>query len=130
MEGFHAVVQAVAGMRAEGPAARPLKQLTVRPRDGERKSMRGGIGTPAQLREFFRRYEAAGVDQLLLYSQVGRNRHEHICESLELFAREVMPEFVERDGPACEKKAKRLAPFIEAAMARKVDRRDLVEVTP
>ena len=28
------------------------------------------------------RYEAAGVDRLLLYSQVGRNRHEHICESL------------------------------------------------
>ena len=68
-----------------------------RPRDGERKSMRGGIGTPKQLREYFRRYEQSGVDQLLLYSQVGRNDHEHICESLELFAREVMPEFVERD---------------------------------
>ena len=62
--------------------------------------MRGGIGTPAQLREYFRRYEAAGVDQLLLYSQVGRNDHDHICESLELFAREVMPEFVERDRSA------------------------------
>jgi len=26
-------------------------------------------------------------------NQAGKNTHEHICESLELFAREVMPEF-------------------------------------
>ena len=41
-------------------------------------------------------YEDAGVDQLIFVSQAGRNRHEDICESLELFAREVMPEFHER----------------------------------
>ncbi len=85
--------------------------------------MRGGIGTPQQLREFFRRYEAAGVDQLLLYSQVGRNKHEHICESMELFAKEVMPEFAERDPKHCAEKEERLAPFIEAALARKQERR-------
>jgi hypothetical protein len=28
-----------------------------------------------------RRYEAAGVDQVIFVSQAGRNRHEHICES-------------------------------------------------
>ncbi|MGH7899499.1 MAG: LLM class flavin-dependent oxidoreductase [Candidatus Binatia bacterium] len=109
--------------RAEGLdrelAARPMPVLAARPRDGERKSMRGGIGTPAQLREFFRRYEAAGVDQMLLYSQVGRTLHEHICESLELFAREVMPEFSDRDEPLRRRKAERLAPHLEAAMARK-----------
>jgi len=99
--------------------ARPMPFLAARPRDGKRKSMRGGIGTPAQLRDFFRRYEAAGVDQMILYSQVGRNRHDEICESLELFAREVMPEFLERDRAARERKAERLAPHLEAAMARK-----------
>ena len=26
-------------------------------------------------------------------NQAGKNTHEHICESLELFAKEVMPEF-------------------------------------
>jgi hypothetical protein len=26
-------------------------------------------------------------------NQAGKNAHEHICESLELFAKEVMPEF-------------------------------------
>ena len=31
----------------------------------------------------------------MLLNQAGRNTHEHICESLELFAKEVMPEFQE-----------------------------------
>jgi hypothetical protein len=31
----------------------------------------------------------------VLLNQAGRNTHEHICESLELFAKEVMPEFQE-----------------------------------
>jgi hypothetical protein len=30
-------------------------------------------------------------------NQAGRNTHEHICESLELFGREVMPEFHDRE---------------------------------
>jgi alkanesulfonate monooxygenase SsuD/methylene tetrahydromethanopterin reductase-like flavin-dependent oxidoreductase (luciferase family) len=49
-------------------------------------SLRGAIGTPAQIRELIRGYQAAGVDQLVFVSQSGRTRHEHICESLELFA--------------------------------------------
>ena len=31
----------------------------------------------------------------MLLNQAGKNTHEHICESLELFAKEVMPEFQE-----------------------------------
>jgi hypothetical protein len=30
---------------------------------------------------------------VILLNQAGKNSHEHICESLDLFAREVMPEF-------------------------------------
>ena len=30
---------------------------------------------------------------MILLNQAGKNSHEHICESLELFAKEVMPEF-------------------------------------
>ena len=45
-----------------------------------------GIGTPDDFREHVRAFEAAGVDQIILLQQAGRNRHEHICESLELFA--------------------------------------------
>ena len=33
------------------------------------------------------------MDQIILLNQAGKNSHEHICESLELFAKEVMPEF-------------------------------------
>ncbi len=29
--------------------------------------------------------------------QAGKNRHEHIMEALELFGREVLPEFMDRD---------------------------------
>ncbi|HZP31029.1 MAG TPA: LLM class flavin-dependent oxidoreductase [Acidimicrobiia bacterium] len=82
-------------------------------------AQRGAIGTPAQVREFLRRYEDAGCDQVILFSQVGRNRHEDVCESLELFAREVLPEFAERDEERSRRKAERLAPVIERALARR-----------
>jgi hypothetical protein len=60
-----------------------------------------------------------GVDQVVFIQQAGRNRHDHICESLELFAREVMPEFHEKEAERERKKAEALAPFVEAALARK-----------
>src|SRR5437588_885913 len=60
-------------------------------------SLRGAVGTPAQIRELMQKYEEAGVDQVIFVSQAGRNKHEHICESIELFAKEVMPEFHEHE---------------------------------
>jgi alkanesulfonate monooxygenase SsuD/methylene tetrahydromethanopterin reductase-like flavin-dependent oxidoreductase (luciferase family) len=82
-------------------------------------SLRGAVGAPAQIRELVRAYEDAGVDQLIFVSQAGRNRHEHVCESLELFAREVMPEFQDRAQSLDDAKARRLAPAVEAALARR-----------
>jgi alkanesulfonate monooxygenase SsuD/methylene tetrahydromethanopterin reductase-like flavin-dependent oxidoreductase (luciferase family) len=81
--------------------------------------LRGALGTPDQVREYFRRYEEAGVDMLILSSAAGRNRHDHIMESFELVAREVLPEFLERDAALEREKARRLAPVIDAVMARK-----------
>jgi hypothetical protein len=60
-----------------------------------------------------------GVDQLIFVSQAGRNRHEHICESLELFAREVMPEFLDREPQREREKRERLAAPVEKAMERR-----------
>ncbi len=80
---------------------------------------RGGIGTPAQLREHLARYEKAGIDQVMFVQQSGANRHEHICQSLEIFASQVMPEFKERDQVRQAQKERELAPYIEAALARK-----------
>lgn len=82
-------------------------------------SLRGAIGTPDQIRALVRRYEAAGVDQLIFVSQAGRNRHEHICESLELFAAEVLPEFAERADEHDRAVRARVAPAAAAALARR-----------
>jgi alkanesulfonate monooxygenase SsuD/methylene tetrahydromethanopterin reductase-like flavin-dependent oxidoreductase (luciferase family) len=82
-------------------------------------SLRGAIGTPDQLRELIRGYEEAGIDQLIFVSQAGKNRHEDICESLELFATEVMPEFTDRADAVEKQKLERLAPAMEAALARR-----------
>jgi alkanesulfonate monooxygenase SsuD/methylene tetrahydromethanopterin reductase-like flavin-dependent oxidoreductase (luciferase family) len=79
----------------------------------------GGIGTPDQLRAHLRKFDECGVDQVAFIQQGGRNKHEDICEALELFAGEVMGEFKEREAERVKKKAEDLAPFVEAAMQRK-----------
>jgi alkanesulfonate monooxygenase SsuD/methylene tetrahydromethanopterin reductase-like flavin-dependent oxidoreductase (luciferase family) len=53
----------------------------------------GLIGSPETIAKKLRKFEASHIDQVILLNQAGRNTHEDICESLELFAAEVMPEF-------------------------------------
>ena len=53
----------------------------------------GLIGSPATIREKLRQFEAAHVDQVILLNQAGKTSHQDICDSLKLFAEEVMPEF-------------------------------------
>ena len=77
------------------------------------------IGTPADARRHIRDLQAAGVDQLIFIQQAGRNRHEHICSSLELFARQVMPEFHANETARLAAKEAELGPHIEQALARK-----------
>jgi hypothetical protein len=78
-----------------------------------------GIGTPDQLRTHLRHFEESGVDQAVFIQQGGRNKHQHICESLELFAKDVLPEFKAREVARAKKKEAELAPYVEKAMARK-----------
>ncbi len=87
-------------------------------------SLRGAIGTPKQVTDLVRRYEAVGVDQVVFVLQAGANKHEHICESLEMFGREVAPVFAEEREAKEAAKAERLAPAIERAMARKAPPRE------
>jgi len=64
--------------------------------DAHQAALRGGlIGSPETIRRKLRRFQSSNIDQVVLLNQAGRNTHEHICESLELFAKEVMPEFQE-----------------------------------
>ena len=79
----------------------------------------GGIGTPEDLRRHIRSYEEAGVDQIIFLQQAGRNTHAQICQSLQLFADEVMPEFKQRLPARDAAKTADLAPYIEAALARR-----------
>ena len=99
-------------------AARQGEQLGAQLFEQGLGSLRGAIGTPDQIRNLLRRYEDAGVDQAVFVSQAGRNRHEDICESMELFAAKVLPEFVERDEAGAAARAARAARIAEKAAAR------------
>jgi len=67
--------------------------------DGQAAVARGGglIGSPETLRRRLHHFEETNVDQVILLNQAGRNTHEDICDSLKLFAEEVMPEFQGRE---------------------------------
>jgi alkanesulfonate monooxygenase SsuD/methylene tetrahydromethanopterin reductase-like flavin-dependent oxidoreductase (luciferase family)/putative sterol carrier protein len=90
-------------------------------------SLRGAVGTPDQVRELCERYEAAGVDQIIFVLQAGKNRHEHICESISLFGSEVLPAFASRANEVDAAKRSRLADACDAALARRAPARTLDE---
>ncbi len=79
----------------------------------------GGIGTPDQVHGYLKRYAETGMDQMIMMQQSGRNRHEHICESLELFSKTVMPRLKDGEEARLRRKKAELEPFIEAALKRK-----------
>ena len=78
-----------------------------------------GIGTPKELSSYLKRFEKTGVDQVTFIQQGGRNKHEHICEALELFASDVMPEFKEKEVQREKEKMEELEPYLQQAMKRK-----------
>lgn len=78
-----------------------------------------GVGTPEDFARHLRSLRDVGVDQVILMQQTGKNLHQHIMEALDLFGKEVMPEFQADAEQREARKAEELAPFIEAAMARK-----------
>ena len=64
---------------------------------------------------------------MIFLQQAGRNRHEDICASLELFAAEVLPEFAAGEPARQAAKAAELAPYVEAALGRKQWMRPLAD---
>jgi alkanesulfonate monooxygenase SsuD/methylene tetrahydromethanopterin reductase-like flavin-dependent oxidoreductase (luciferase family) len=77
------------------------------------------VGTLAMLRQRLRDFEQAGIDQVLCISQAGKIPHDLLCSSIELFSKEVLPEFKDRDLAGALKLAERRARINEQAMARK-----------
>jgi luciferase family oxidoreductase group 1 len=102
------------------------------------ETLRSGlIGCPDTIRRRLREFEATGVDQVILLNQAGRTTHDDICRSLELFAREVMPEFHAREPEHARWKADVLAGRIaisdEGADTYKLyahQNEDIVRLTP
>ena len=86
-----------------------------RRRGGERPAR--GHRHPAQVRDYLRRDEAFGVDQVILASTAGKNRHEDIMESLELFAAPDPARIQGPRRPGVGGEDGRLAPVIEKVMA-------------
>jgi alkanesulfonate monooxygenase SsuD/methylene tetrahydromethanopterin reductase-like flavin-dependent oxidoreductase (luciferase family) len=86
-----------------------------------------GIGTPDQLRAHLQRFEDAGVDQTVFIQQGGKNKHEDICDSLNLFAEQVMPQFKEHELARMKRKEDELAPYVEKAFSRKEFMKELAD---
>ena len=55
------------------------------------------IGSPATLPARLCGFEASHIDQIILLNQAGKISRTVICDSLKLFAKEVMPEFQARE---------------------------------
>ncbi len=86
-----------------------------------------GIGTPDELAAHLRRFAEANVDQTVFIQQGGKNQHEHICEALDLFASDVMPEFKEKEDLRVQQKNEELAPYVELAFKRKQVLREMTD---
>ena len=86
-----------------------------------------GIGTPDDMARHLKSFQEVGIDQVIFLQQAGRNTHQNITESLQLFADTVMPDFTKDVAEREAKKAADLAPYIEAALARKSYMQPLAE---
>ena len=62
-------------------------------RSGPASTLTTVIGDPRAARESVSRFEAAGVDELILVMDLGTVPHEIVSESLRTFAKKVMPHF-------------------------------------
>jgi alkanesulfonate monooxygenase SsuD/methylene tetrahydromethanopterin reductase-like flavin-dependent oxidoreductase (luciferase family) len=69
------------------------KWKAANPQAAEAALTGGLIGSPETIRRKLRKFEQSQIDQVILLNQAGRNSHRDICDSLEMFAEEVMPEF-------------------------------------
>jgi len=77
------------------------------------------VGTPERVRAQLREFEEVGIDQVVCLSQAGKLSHDQLCSSIELFSREVMPEFKDRDQKSAGKQAERHARLSEITMPRR-----------
>ncbi|MGV0739712.1 LLM class flavin-dependent oxidoreductase [Mycobacterium syngnathidarum] len=73
-------------------------------------------GDPKFLREAMLQWESLGIDEAWFI--LPPVEHEYIMESLDMFGRQVLPEFIERDEKLTAQREKELAPLVDAALRR------------
>lgn len=54
------------------------------------------VGTVERVNDTLKTYEENNLDVMIFVAQCGDRKHEHIMESIELFGRELLPEYKER----------------------------------
>lgn len=77
------------------------------------------VGTPDRIRKQLREFEEVGIDQVICLSQGGRIPHELLCTSMQLFAKEVLPEFKDREQAEAARRAENNARLAEIALPRR-----------
>jgi alkanesulfonate monooxygenase SsuD/methylene tetrahydromethanopterin reductase-like flavin-dependent oxidoreductase (luciferase family) len=95
------------------------------------------IGSPETIKRKLRTFQDAHVDQVILLNQAGKTSHADICNSLKMFAEQVMPEFHGEEAAHAEWKKAVLAGNIvlEDLDVEKFDlyshqNEDIVRLTP
>ncbi|HEY1973910.1 MAG TPA: hypothetical protein VGH89_38575, partial [Pseudonocardia sp.] len=91
----------LSGLRADSLTKR--KEVAAAP--AERKKAPEGlvIGDPDDAIKAIKRWEETGADRIMfLMNASDALTHEQVCESMRLFAREVMPAFAERPDRTSE----------------------------
>jgi hypothetical protein len=66
-----------------------------------------------------RDFEDAGIDQVICLSQAANISHDMLSSSIELFSKEVLPEFKDRDQKSARAKAERCERLTELCMPRR-----------
>ncbi|MEP6960867.1 MAG: LLM class flavin-dependent oxidoreductase [Acidobacteriota bacterium] len=77
------------------------------------------VGSPERLRKQLREFEEVGIDQVICLSQAGNLSHDILSTSIQLFGREVLPEFKDRDQKSASKQAARKARLNDLCMPRR-----------
>ena len=73
---FHKINEILAGMRKENLSDKSIL-----------------LGTPAQIIETLKRVEAAGIEEVILYFNVGAKPHAMVIEQMEKFMATIAPAF-------------------------------------
>jgi alkanesulfonate monooxygenase SsuD/methylene tetrahydromethanopterin reductase-like flavin-dependent oxidoreductase (luciferase family) len=77
------------------------------------------VGSPERIRKQLLEFEEVGIDQVVCLSQAGNISHDMLCSSIELFGKEVLPEFKERDQQNAARQAERKARLNELCLKRR-----------